>query len=97
MTVKELIELLKAAPPDSIVLFMEQFASWTEGEEIQQVDVRPEPWLHERGHHRDDTYEAHIPATLKDPREEAGYHDVTWRPESVVVLSSGPTNLRFPF
>ena len=95
MKVKELIALLSVAPPDSVVVFIEQQGDLDETEEIRQVDVRPEPWLHERGQYRDERYEVHYPATLRDPRDEPGYDDVTWQGENVVVLSSGPTNLRF--
>ena len=96
MTVRELIELLKTAPEDSVVLFIDQYGDADGTEEIRQVDVRPELWLHERGKFRGESYDVRYPATLKDPREEPGYTDVTHEPEDVVVLSSGPTNLRFP-
>lgn len=58
------------------MLFIEEYGDLTEADEIQHVDARPEPWLHERGQYRDERYEVHYPVTLGDPREEPGYHDV---------------------
>lgn len=94
MKVRELLELLKGAPQDSVVLFMDEYADVDETDEIRQVDIQPTPWTHETGRYNGEAFEVRYPGP-PDSRAETGYGDIVHVAESVVILSSGPTNLRF--
>jgi len=94
MTVRELIESLKAADPDSSVLFLENYADVGESDEVSHVVISKRLWVHETGGYFGDRYELRLPESERGEVED-GRTDVVQRLERVVVLSNGPTNLRF--
>jgi hypothetical protein len=94
MKVRDLIELLKDAPQDSVVLFIDGHAGAHETDEIRHVDIQPNLWTYETGNFGGEAYELRYPGP-PDPRLQPGYTDIVRRVESVVVLSSGLTNLRY--
>jgi hypothetical protein len=93
MTVRELIDMLRQADPSSLVLFLGEYADCDEADEIKEVVIPRQPWTHERGKYAGERYDVRYPGPFG--QREAGYVDVTHEVESVVVLSTGPTNLRF--
>jgi hypothetical protein len=93
MKVRDLLEILNQADPESIVLYMTQYADTDESDEVREVDIPTELWTYERGRYGGSEYEAHYPGT-PEPRADR-YSDVVCESERVVVLSDGPTNLRF--
>ncbi|MCG5077519.1 BPSL0761 family protein [Paraburkholderia tagetis] len=94
MRVSELIEQLVTADPDSVVLFLDSYADIDESDEIQEVLVDSHLWTYETGEHHGIGYEVRYPG---GPRATDGVdHKVTMQlVERVVVLSDGPTNLRY--
>lgn len=93
MTVRELIEALKGAEPDSVVLFLEIYADAGETDLISQVLIPEMPCLHESGISIGERYEIRLPmGELGDVEPERT--DLVQRFERVVVLSNGLTNLR---
>lgn len=93
MTVAELIDVLRDADPSSRVLFLGEYADSNEGDEVCEVVIPRDPWTFERGRYRTEDFSAYYPGPAA-AREE-GYSDVTHASTRVVVLSTGPTNLRF--
>ncbi|MEM5329548.1 BPSL0761 family protein [Paraburkholderia sp. JHI2823] len=93
MTVAQLVKALVCAEPNSYVLFMTHYADVEEADGVRQVSMQEMVWTHERGAYRGDPYDVWYPRGPV-PRED-GYHDVKYEAVRVVVLSDGPTNLRF--
>jgi hypothetical protein len=93
MHVRELIERLRAADPDATVLLLDEYGDNDDADEVHEVDVQRSPWTHETGLCANSRYEVYYPGPAET--REAAYHEVVARPIHVVVLSSGPTNLRY--
>jgi len=93
LTVRELIAILKDAPQDSRVLFMTEYADEGEADEVAQVDIQKVDWTYESGKAVRETYSYHRPGPLEPSDERCS--DVVQTIERVIVLSPGPTNLRF--
>ncbi len=70
--VRELLDLLRNAPKDSVVLFIDEYAGADETDEIRQVDIQTRPWTHENGCYNGETYEVRYPGP-PDPRSQPGY------------------------
>jgi hypothetical protein len=49
MKVRDLLEILNQADPESIVLYMTQYADTDESDEVREVDIPTELWTYERG------------------------------------------------
>jgi hypothetical protein len=94
MTVGELIELLRTADASSRVLFLGEYADSDEADEVSEVVIPRDAWTFERGRFEDREFSACYPGPAAE-REDGYYTDVTHVSERVVVLSSGPTNLRY--
>jgi hypothetical protein len=94
MTVRELIEILKGADVESVVLFLDSYADVGESDEISHVIIPEESWLHETGCNSRERYEIRVPIAERGDVEPERT-DVAQRFERVVVLSNGPTNLRY--
>lgn len=94
MKVREILNALRDVDPDSIVVFMAQYADSNESDEVREVHVPTEAWTHERGSYGSSEYEVRYPGA-PEPRADDAYKDVVYETERVVVLSDGPTNLRF--
>jgi len=93
LTVSELIEILRQAPQERQVLFLDSYADLDEADEVSQVDIQNTTWTHESGRAGREKYACHYPGQ-RETRDEQ-HSDVVQIVESVIVLSSGPTNLRF--
>lgn len=93
MTVAQLVNALVSAEPNSHVLFMTHYADVEESDGVRQAEIQESNWTHERGVHSGEPYDVWYP-WAPAPRGD-GYHDVTYESVQVVVLSDGPTNLRF--
>ncbi|MEM5299088.1 hypothetical protein VSR82_32800 [Burkholderia sp. JPY481] len=93
MIVKELLARLAHVDPEAEVLFLGSYADVSEADEVQHVDIRSETWTHEKGMCAGEQYEARYPG---NPAErESDYTNVVTCRVRVVVLSAGPTNLRY--
>lgn len=94
MRVSELIEKLVTADPDSVVLFLDSYADVEESDEICEVLVSASLWTHEKGVRHGESYEKRYPY---GPRlsDGEGHELISQSVERVVVLSNGPTNLRY--
>jgi hypothetical protein len=93
MKVRELLAQLAHADPEAEVFFLDQHADASEADAVQQVDIQSETWTHERGLYRGEPYESLYPGA---PAEcDSDYTGVVARSLRVVVLSAGPTNLRY--
>ena len=93
MRVRELVAMLRDADPDSIVLFIDRYADSNASDEVREVYIPTSAWTYERGCYAGRAYEVRYPDE-PELREE-GYANVVHVSERVVVLSAGPTNLRF--
>ena len=93
MTVAELINLLQQADPSSKVLFLGEYADADEADEIQEVVIPTSEWTHEEGCYEGRQYEVRYPGPAA--QREVGYTDVKHETERVVLVSTGPTNLRY--
>jgi hypothetical protein len=93
MNVRELMSKLQDADPDATVLFLNEHADSDEGEEVREVLMPETNWTREQGIVGNSAYAVHYPgqAELRGP----AYRAVVANSERVVVLSSGPTNLRY--
>jgi hypothetical protein len=89
----ELLSILREVAPESEVLFMDPYADASESDVVQHVFAPVLPWIRERGHESGIEYECRYPGSPAE-RDES-YIDVSCANEMVVVLSSGPTNLRY--
>ncbi|SRR6266702_629652 len=93
VNVQELMAQLAQADPQAEVLFLDLHADADEADEVRLVDIRTESWTHERGMYGNERYEAFYPG---EPCErESGYSSIVTSEERVVVLSAGPTTLRY--
>ena len=93
MTAGELLAVLRNVDPERVVLFIDQYADSDESDEVREVYIPTSAWTHEQGRYGGSEYDVRYPGSPQ-PRE-GGYTDVVHKRESVIVLSAGPTNLRF--
>jgi hypothetical protein len=93
MKVRELLVQLAHADPESEVLFLNSNADVSEADVVRMVDVRPEAWTQERGMCADARYEARYPG--RPAERDSTYSRIATSSIRVVVLSAGPTNLRY--
>jgi hypothetical protein len=93
LTVRELIAILRRAPQDNVVLFITEHADEGEADEVALVDIQTVDWTYERGIAIREVYAFHHPGLPESPDERCT--EVTQTIERVVLLSPGPTNLRF--
>lgn len=93
MTVAQLVTALVCSKPNSYVLFLTHYADVEEADGVRQVSIQETTWTHERGEYRGAPYDVWYPRGPV-PREDS-YHNVAYEAVRVVVLSDGPTNLRF--
>ncbi|PZR48472.1 hypothetical protein [Paraburkholderia fungorum] len=94
MRVREVVEQLVNADPDSVVLYLDPYADVDESDEICEVLADSNMWTHEKGVCHGFSYEVWYPWCPRAPDGEG--HDVlTQSLGRVVVLSPGPTNLRY--
>lgn len=93
MKVRELLAGLQQVDPEAVVLFLDVYADPSESDEVCEVFAPTNKWTHERGRFGTEEYDVRYP-DAPEPRPD-GYCDVTFVEERVVVLSAGPTNLRF--
>jgi hypothetical protein len=94
MTVGELISRLSIADPNAVVLHMDEHADASDAAEIREIFVPDDSWTCERHATAIGNVEIYHPT---DHGLSVGWDEVTsrrWERE-VVVLSTGPTNLRF--
>jgi hypothetical protein len=94
MRVRELIEILNGADAESVVLYLESYADVGESDEVSDVHIPEKPWLHETGSTFGERYEFRLPIAERGDVEPERTN-VLQRLEKVVVLSNGPTNLRY--
>lgn len=94
MLVSELIEQLADADPDSVVLYLDSYADVEDSDEICEVLVDSNLWTHEEGVNHGESYKKRYPC---GPRisDAQGHEVLSQSLERVVVLSNGPTNLRY--
>ncbi|WP_076882798.1 BPSL0761 family protein [Burkholderia pseudomallei] len=92
LTVSQLLDSLADVDPDRYVLFLTCSADEDGADEVCEVDIQETAWTHEQGRYFGQ-YEVWYPGE-PEPRD-VGYHDVTYETVRVIVLSDGPTNLRF--
>ena len=96
MIVRELIGLLEQADPESLVLFLDDYADLSGTDEVYDVIIPEQPWIQERGYAYGAHYVARYPSELKD---EGGDEEVVREALRVVLVTNGPTNhrrLNFP-
>ncbi|MEX3926714.1 hypothetical protein AB4Y36_22155 [Paraburkholderia sp. BR10936] len=92
MKVQGLLDLLAHADPQAEVLFLSEHADADEAEVVRVVDIRQEPWTHERGRYgSSEPYETYYSG--KPCERDSSYRDVVTKSVRAVVLSAGPTNL----
>lgn len=94
MRVNELVEQLMNADLDSVVLYLDSYADVEESDEIREVFVDSNAWTYENGVNLGESYEKRYPY---GPRisDGQGHEVLSQSLERVVVLSNGPTNLRY--
>jgi len=93
MNVRELIEQLQTADPEATVLFLAEDADSGEADEIQELVLPASDWTHEQGVVGSRSYQIRYPGSPE--YRGTDYQCVVTRAERVVVLSTGPTNLRY--
>jgi hypothetical protein len=94
LRVDELIMRLLNAKPDSVVLYLDSYACVDESDEVVEIFVDSNVWAYETGARYGENYEVRYPGSPRPSDEEK--HVVTAQSvERVVVLSNGPTNLRY--
>jgi len=93
MKVRELMEHLRNADPEATVLFLDEYADCDQADEVRQVTMPATNWTCERHADGDRAYDIHYPGPPE--RRDAPRQEEVTHSERVVVLSSGPTNLRF--
>ncbi|MBB5427486.1 hypothetical protein HDG40_005665 [Paraburkholderia sp. JPY158] len=94
MRVRDLLSQLALADPNAEVVFLDEHADAEEADVLRVVDIRQEFWTHESGECDGRRYEAVYPCKPAE-RESSGYASVLAERVQVVVLSAGPTNLRY--
>ncbi|MGF6261833.1 hypothetical protein OKW49_002761 [Paraburkholderia youngii] len=94
MRVNELVEKLVEADPGSVVLYLDSYADVDESDEIYEVLVDSTLWTHEKGVRHGASYEVRYPY-LPRASEGEDHKVISQTVERVVVLSNGPTNLRY--
>jgi hypothetical protein len=95
MKLRELMSALVGADPESTVIFLENHADSDESDEVCEVIIPLLPWTYEHGQYRGDCYEVWYPGSPRDGFDEAARTDVVYKAQRVIVLSNGPTNLRY--
>ncbi|SPB17795.1 hypothetical protein NOV72_04998 [Caballeronia novacaledonica] len=93
MTVAELIDALRGADPTSRVLFLGEYADTDEADEVCEVAIPRDAWTCDSGRYAGREYSVRYPGP--PAQRDNAYSEVKQVSERVVVLSSGPTNLRF--
>ncbi|WP_116123370.1 hypothetical protein [Paraburkholderia sp. BL6669N2] len=93
MKVKELLHALHNVDEDSTVLFLAEHADADDADEICEIHIPSNPWTHEVGRCDGSEYRSRYPYPAE--KRDEGYTSVSYAREKVVVLSTGPTNLRF--
>lgn len=94
MRVDDLVEQLLNANPSSVVLYLDSYADVEESDEISEVFVDSNVWTHEKGVRHGESYEKRYPHGPR-PSDGEGHEVISQTVEGVVVLSNGPTNLRY--
>ena len=94
MRVRELLTRLSPLDPDAVVLYLDEYADASDAVEIKEVVVPGESWTCERHESSDGRFEEVYHPTGQLSLGWNGATD-THRQESVVVVSTGPTNLRY--
>ncbi|MGF6634156.1 hypothetical protein OKW38_002840 [Paraburkholderia sp. MM5496-R1] len=94
MKVRELIEQLVTADPDAVVVYLDSYADVYESDEIHEAFVDSYLWTHETGLRYGEWYDIRYPSG-PEPVEGERHVIAAQKPEHVVVLSDGPTNLRY--
>jgi hypothetical protein len=95
MRVRELLTRLSPLDPEAVVLYLDEYADASDAAEIKEIVVPNESWTCERHELTDGRFkEVHYP-TGHGP--SLGWNAATdaQQAELVVVLSTGPTNLRY--
>lgn len=93
MKVGELLNALRGVDADSTVLFLAEHADANEADEVSEIYLAFRRWTHEVGKY--DTREYHSWYPYRPQQRGSAYTSVKYETRRVVVLSNGPTNLRF--
>jgi len=94
MRVNELVEQLANADPDAVVIYLDSYADVYESDEVREALVESNLWTHETGLRHGEWYEIRYPFGPK-PVDSERHVIAAPNLEHVVVLSDGPTNLRY--
>lgn len=95
MRVHELLTRLSLSDPEAVVLYLDEYADACDAAEIKEIVIPDERWTCERHESTDGRFEeVHHPTGHGLSVGWNGATD-TRRQESVVVISTGPTNLRY--
>ncbi|WP_321801548.1 hypothetical protein [Caballeronia sp. J97] len=92
MKVRELLERLSEADPESVVLFLEAWSWVDEADEISTVTVPAEAWTFEESSESGHEYSVFYPDNDRDIEDRSRQY-VRRRQVRVVILSNGTTNL----
>jgi hypothetical protein len=93
MKVQELLNALRDVDADSTVLFLAEHADADDADEVCEVYLAPRPWTYELGDYGGRDYQSWYP--YRPEQRGSAYTSVRYESRRVVVLSTGPTNLRF--
>lgn len=93
MKVRELLKSLREVDADSTVLFLAEHADADDADEVCEICLAPRLWTHEVGMYGGREYQSWYPYPPES--RDSAYTSVRYEPRRVVVLSTGPTNLRF--
>ena len=93
MKVRELLERLSEADPESVVLFLEAWSWVDEADEISTVTVPAEAWTFEESSESGHEYSVFYPGNDRDIEDRSRQY-VRQRRVRVVILSNGTTNLK---
>ena len=92
MNVRELLERLSEADPESVVLFLEAWSWIDEADEIATVTVPTEAWTFEESSEPGHGYSVFYPGNDRDIKDRPKQY-VRQRQVRVVILSNGMNNL----
>ena len=92
MNVRELLERLSEADPESVVLFLEAWSWIDEADEIATVTVPTEAWTFEESSESGHEYSVFYPGNDSNMEERSRQY-VRQRQVRVVILSNGMNNL----
>lgn len=93
MKVRELLHALRNVDVDSTVLFLAEHADASDADEVCEIYLAPRRWIHEAG--KRDGREYHSWYPYQPELRGRACMSVRYETRRVVVLSTGPTNLRF--